>query len=729
MIDNVPIDAPNGGWFPVLEELNQSRPEGVVVCGYSSRSEKVPELTKIIDGFKQHLHAGYIAALGPGDSTFSYPILTLKRASGSPVYYISDKDGTLKAYVVGVHTGSDTNDLNRGCRLSTAKIDWIEGRTASLSLGFRRARALEETVDDDSLRGIEGPIPDDVATAQSQGARARAMSAPSPEYPQASRFVPAHSGNYRASTSQRSIERVVIHITDGGPKITGTIGWFQNPAAKVSAHYVIGQDGEVVQMVKHNDVAWHARSANGTGIGIEHVANTKGLKPTQAQLCASAALVAWLCDTYGIPMDRTHILGHSEADKGTTHTGCPNAVWNWPYYMGLVTSRSCYAPEDAPTQSQSVRALEGGSDYAVGLVPQPDKNSCWAASMAMLYGFRRNMSLTPETLANDVGTSLATSYGWDLLQAVRKAYGFEMIQQPDNTSLYHSPQQWTDWLATYGPLWVVIVGAPHAVVLAGIRGNVSDPKSVKVKILNPWDTRVAFDNDPVTFNPPNNGYEDWLPFEQFAADFGNMAEANYGNWRVLHLPVAAAISQSLGMRRRWGARSLEAGTDATLPVNDGEPLEPTRVAGTTMRVLRGSAGTCRWALDRLSGAKVPRAPSASARPAGDVVIDLADWPSLDDGASPLPIKIVFHHTTSGGVGAVHTEAGTPAQIAYGLDVTLRIEDEPDVGNLAALRVVIDYRFDTPQYDLAGHFARTELRLLGDGRYERNSSWVSTAKAA
>ena len=49
---------------------------------------------------------------------------------------------------------------------------------------------------------------------------------------------------------------------------------------------------------------------------------------------------------------------------------------------------------------------------------------------------------------------------------------------------------------------------------------------------------------------------------------------------------------------------------------------------------------------------------------GDVVINLADWPSLlDDGASPLPIKVVFHHTTGCGVGNVHTEVGTPARRA------------------------------------------------------------------
>jgi hypothetical protein len=141
VIDDVPLAAPNSMWFDELEQLNQSRPEGVVVCGYSSRSERVPDLTRAIDGFRQHLHAGYIASLADDGSTFSYPILTLKRASGSPVYYLSGRSGSMRAYVVGVHTGADADDLNRGCRLMQAKIDWIEGRTTALSLGAAQQSA------------------------------------------------------------------------------------------------------------------------------------------------------------------------------------------------------------------------------------------------------------------------------------------------------------------------------------------------------------------------------------------------------------------------------------------------------------------------------------------------------------------------------------------------------------------------------------------------------------
>ncbi len=155
---------------------------------------------------------------------------------------------------------------------------------------------------------------------------------------------------------------IVIHITDGGSNINGTVDWFSNPASGVSAHYIVGQNGEVVQMVLNNDIAYHAHSANRWSIGIEHVARTpgtfkksdRGLAPTDAQYCSSAALVRWLCEKYAIPLDRAHILGHSEADPKTTHTGCPNSVWDWSYYMSLVTSGECFPrPKLSGIQSES----------------------------------------------------------------------------------------------------------------------------------------------------------------------------------------------------------------------------------------------------------------------------------------------------------------------------------------------------------------------------------------
>lgn len=442
--------------------------------------------------------------------------------------------------------------------------------------------------------------------------------------------------------------------------------------------------------------------------------------------------------------------------------------------LGIALALSTKALEAPASPGMRVRALEddGPSDYPVPLIPQPDKNSCWAATMAMLLSYRRNASYSPETLAEEVGGSLTSSYDWDLLKAVRDRYGFEFVATPSNTSFYFTPREWARWLSMYGPLWVVLVGAPHAVVVAGIRGDLDDPAETQVKLLNPWDTRQAFDADPVTFNPPNDGYEDWLSFADFAADFGNMAEPDYGNWRVLYLPErvsgqpsaslpdTAVTSQSLGVRpgrlrlARAPAqvRALEyadSGNGNGAAGNERiEPIEPSRIAGARMHVQRGQDGRSTWALDQLEGMKSPASPpeTASTEPV-EVHVELGEWPALEGAPAPLPLTVGFR-ALQGAVGDVRIAAVTPAadsdaheasepiktepaivpaeslSLDHGVDVMARIDDETDVDGVAALKVGIDYRF----VGLAegSPVARIELRLLGDGRYERQSRWVTTS---
>ncbi|MBU2036807.1 N-acetylmuramoyl-L-alanine amidase [Patescibacteria group bacterium] len=68
---------------------------------------------------------------------------------------------------------------------------------------------------------------------------------------------------------------MVYHYTAGGP-LESCVKWFQKKDG-VSAHFVVGRDGQVVQMVKLCDRAWHAgRSAwrgveeiNHFSVGIE----------------------------------------------------------------------------------------------------------------------------------------------------------------------------------------------------------------------------------------------------------------------------------------------------------------------------------------------------------------------------------------------------------------------------------------------------------------------------
>jgi hypothetical protein len=158
------------------------------------------------------------------------------------------------------------------------------------------------------------------------------VSAQGLDYPN-SRWVAAHPGNYSPGRSS-AINLVVIHVTQGS--YAGTVSWFQNPASGVSAHYVVrSSDGEITQMVRDGDTAYHVRSANSRALGIEHegfVDNPSWF--TDSMYRSSAALTKWLCERYGLPKTRQFIVGHNQV-PGNDHTD-PGPNWNWNHYMGLV---------------------------------------------------------------------------------------------------------------------------------------------------------------------------------------------------------------------------------------------------------------------------------------------------------------------------------------------------------------------------------------------------------
>ncbi|MFD4787150.1 N-acetylmuramoyl-L-alanine amidase [Streptomyces sp. NPDC058459] len=153
-----------------------------------------------------------------------------------------------------------------------------------------------------------------------------------------SEWQPASSGNYTASSRPAAykIDRVIIHVTQ--ETYTGTLAIFQNPEKRVSAHYLVrSADGHVAQCVREADVAWHAGDwgYNTRSIGIEHEGWVD--QPayfTNALYEQSAGLTAAVCDKYGIPKDREHIIGHFQI-PGTDHTD-PGVNWDWVRYMGLV---------------------------------------------------------------------------------------------------------------------------------------------------------------------------------------------------------------------------------------------------------------------------------------------------------------------------------------------------------------------------------------------------------
>ncbi|MDT0377811.1 N-acetylmuramoyl-L-alanine amidase [Streptomyces sp. DSM 42041] len=205
--------------------------------------------------------------------------------------------------------------------------------------------------------------PQDVAPERGRYAEvSRLPGIQSADYPPA-HWVAASSSNYSSGRSS-AITHIVVHVTQGS--YGGTISWFQNPSAQVSAHYVIrSSDGDVTQMVRDGDTAWHARSGNPYSVGIEHEGYVDDPSWfTDAMYRSSAALTKHLADRYGIPKDRAHIVGHHEV-PGNDHTD-PGPHWDWNYYMSLVGGGGGGTGTPFPTWGSGVNIREAATtDSAV----------------------------------------------------------------------------------------------------------------------------------------------------------------------------------------------------------------------------------------------------------------------------------------------------------------------------------------------------------------------------
>jgi len=175
-------------------------------------------------------------------------------------------------------------------------------------------------------------------------ATASACGAPSPDYGPPACWIPADPSNYSVANRAHDypIDMIVIHDTE--VSYGSAIQLFQTAGFAASAHYVVSYGGDVTQMVREKDIAWHAGNwdYNTRSIGIEHegLAWTPGLYTT-AEYNASAAISASICSRWGVQMDRAHVIGHNEVPDpnnpglygGSDHHTDPGPYWDWSYYM------------------------------------------------------------------------------------------------------------------------------------------------------------------------------------------------------------------------------------------------------------------------------------------------------------------------------------------------------------------------------------------------------------
>lgn len=116
------------------------------------------------------------------------------------------------------------------------------------------------------------------------------------------------------------VTMIVLHYT-GMQDAESAIQRLTDPAAKVSAHYLVAEDGTVLRMVDEAKRAWHAGQShwrgitdvNSASVGIEIVnpGHEFGYRPfPEEQIDALLPLVAGIKERYDI--GRGNVVGHSD---------------------------------------------------------------------------------------------------------------------------------------------------------------------------------------------------------------------------------------------------------------------------------------------------------------------------------------------------------------------------------------------------------------------------------
>jgi hypothetical protein len=133
---------------------------------------------------------------------------------------------------------------------------------------------------------------------------------------------PVPESNRTIGREGETVQLIVDHWTV--VMFEGAVRRFLDPNSILSAHYVIGQDGRIAQLVSEGDTAYHAGryDVNLRSIGIEHEAGP-AMAPTDALYAASAKLHAEIAVRHGLTLAvGTTVLPH----RAIVPTECPGTL-------------------------------------------------------------------------------------------------------------------------------------------------------------------------------------------------------------------------------------------------------------------------------------------------------------------------------------------------------------------------------------------------------------------
>lgn len=217
------------------------------------------------------------------------------------------------------------------------------------------------------------------------------------------------SPNHDARPDGMVVDMLVLHYT-GMRSAAEALTRMCDPAAKVSAHYMIDEDGSILALVPEERRAWHAgisfwrgrSDTNSRSIGIELVnpGHEFGYRPfPEPQMAALRALAHGILARHPIPP--RNVVGHS--DVAPQRKEDPGELFDWP---GLARAGIGLYPQQHPSDAsetaislaeiQMMLSTYGYDSPVTGVMDEKTKSAA-AAFQRHFCPHRINYQLDRET--------------------------------------------------------------------------------------------------------------------------------------------------------------------------------------------------------------------------------------------------------------------------------------------------------------------------------------------
>jgi N-acetylmuramoyl-L-alanine amidase len=222
------------------------------------------------------------------------------------------------------------------------------------------------------------------------------------------------SPNHDARPARTPIDILLLHYT-GMATAKAALDRLCEAAAKVSAHYLVDEDGTVYALVPEDRRAWHAGRSrwagasdiNGRSVGVEIVnpGHEFGYRPfPEAQMEAVADLAREIVARHAIPPAR--VLGHS--DVAPRRKQDPGELFDWVRLaregVGLWPEDVDDGPQDTPPVAE-IQAMLGRFGYGV-----PNTGVLDEETRIVLAAFQRHFR--PSRVDGEIDGDTVARLGW-----------------------------------------------------------------------------------------------------------------------------------------------------------------------------------------------------------------------------------------------------------------------------------------------------------------------------